>query len=483
MDRLFQSFSQVDASTARKYGGTGLGLAISLRLAELMGGRLWAESEGVPGRGSTFHFTLPAEAAAAGQAAPRQALAGAQPLLAGLRVLIVDDNDTNRRILTLQTEKWGMRPRDTASPREALAWVRRGDPFDAAILDMHMPEMDGLALAAEIRQTRDPAALPLVLFTSLGRREADTDRLGFAAHLTKPIKPSQLFDALTSIFAAQIAQHADAAFPPVPRAQAALAARSDPHLALRHPLRILLAEDNAVNQKLALRLLQQMGYRADVAGNGLETLDALERQPYDVILMDVQMPEMDGLEASRQINQRWPRAARPRIIAMTANAMPGDREMCLAAGMDDYLAKPIRVGELVAALSSSQPLRAVRTHGAPTPMTESIIDRATLAELAANTDAAFVRELVDTYLDDSPRLLDDMRQALRDDNATLLARSAHSLKSNSASVGALGLSALAKELELAGKAGQLDGAQEQVERLARTYTDMAAALKAWQSEV
>ena len=517
MDRLFQSFSQVDASTARKYGGTGLGLAISLRLAELMGGRLWAESEGVPGRGSTFHFILPAEAAApVGPAAPRIAPAGAQPLLAGLRVLIVDDNDTNRRILTLQTEKWGMRPRDTASPREALVWLRRGDPFDAAILDMHMPEMDGLALAAEIRQTRDPAALPLVLFTSLGRREADTDGLGFAAHLTKPIKPSQLLDALTGIFAAQIAPHteeaqrpdavqpgelgqkAEAAQPaepprngdaqrtgvsqPAPGEQAARAGRPDARLAQRHPLRILLAEDNAVNQKLALRLLQQMGYRADVAGNGLEVLDALERQPYDVILMDVQMPEMDGLEASRQINQRWPRAARPWIIAMTANAMPGDREMCLAAGMDDYLTKPIRVGELVAALSRSQPLRAARSHGAPTPMSEPIIDRATLDELAASTDAAFVRQLAETYLDDSPHLLADMRQALQTGNAALLARSAHSLKSNSASLGALGLSALAKELELAAKAGQLADAAQQVERLAGAYEQVAAALKAWQSE-
>ena len=198
-----------------------------------------------------------------------------------------------------------------------------------------------------IRQLPGGQALPLILFTSLGRREVAAEGLGFAAYLSKPIKPSPLYDALVSVLGEPLR-------PGGPPAGHPAAPQLDPALAQRHPLRILLAEDNAVNQKLALRLLQQMGYRADVAGNGLEAIGALERQPYDVILMDVQMPEMDGLEATRQIHRRWARATRPRIVAMTANAMQGDREMCLAAGMDDYISKPIRVNELVEALTKAE---------------------------------------------------------------------------------------------------------------------------------
>jgi len=356
LERLFQSFSQVDASTARRYGGTGLGLAISKRLSELMGGTMWVESDGVPGKGSTFHFTLTAELAPALK--PRAHLSGEQPQLRGRRMLIVDDNATNRRILTLQAHGWGMLTRDTASPAEALRWIQQGDPFDVAVLDMHMPEMDGLMLAAAVREYRDDTVLPLILFSSLGRREigADAEEMGFAAYLTKPLKSSQLFDALASIFASGPPSGEPGGETIVKAKPAAAKPRIDPEMAARQPLRILLAEDNAVNQKLALRLLGQMGYRADLAANGLEAVAALARQRYDVVLMDVQMPEMDGLEASRQICARWPQGVRPRLIAMTANAMQGDREMCLAAGMDDYLSKPIRVEDLVSALSQCHPL-------------------------------------------------------------------------------------------------------------------------------
>jgi GAF domain-containing protein/DNA-binding response OmpR family regulator len=346
MNRLFQSFSQVDASTARKYGGTGLGLAISKRLSELMGGRMWAESTGIPGQGATFNFTIQTRVAAitAGEH-PRRDLRGDQPELKGKRVLVVDDNDTNRRIIMLQMQKWGILSRDTASAREVLSWLEQGQTFDLAILDMHMPEMDGIALATEIRKLREAKALPLVLFTSLGRREADAEASGFAGHLNKPLKPSALFDALITIFSDRGTQLAAPSEP--------LKLQMDPDMAKHLPLKILLAEDNAVNQKLALRLLQQMGYRADVAGNGLEAVEAIERQKYDVILMDVQMPEMDGLDATREI-RKLQTAAQPRIIAMTANAMQGDREMCLAAGMDDYISKPIRIDELISALDRTK---------------------------------------------------------------------------------------------------------------------------------
>ncbi|MGD8491399.1 MAG: GAF domain-containing protein, partial [Anaerolineae bacterium] len=283
MDRLFHSFSQVDASTTRRYGGTGLGLAISKRLSEMMGGTMWAES--TPGQGSTFHFTIRATAA---PAPARAYLDEIQPVLQDKRVLIVDDNATNRRILSRQVELWQMSPQATALPVEALAWLRQGNSFDAAVLDMQMPDMDGLTLAKKIRQLPAPnSRLPLVMLTSLGRSEIKEDMDLFAAFLTKPIKPSSLFDALVSIFSGQPTRVLDR--------EAKGEAQFDAQMGQRWPLRILLAEDNATNQKLALRLLARMGYHADVAANGLEVLEALGRQLYDVVLMDVQMPEMDGL--------------------------------------------------------------------------------------------------------------------------------------------------------------------------------------------
>ncbi|HSV58440.1 MAG TPA: response regulator [Variovorax sp.] len=340
MSRLFQSFSQADSSTTRKYGGTGLGLVISKRLAELMGGTLWVESAG-PGAGSTFFCTIEAPVAPA-PPTRRPVFTGVLADLQGRRVLIVDDNATNRRVLVQQTARWGLDSRDTESPLESLRWLEQGERFDLAILDMHMPEIDGVELARRIRATH--ATLPLVLFSSLGRREVGDAQSLFNAFLSKPIHQSALFDTLMNLLAHEAAAR------PVPGTAAK--PQIDPTMAARHPLRILLAEDNAVNQKLAIRLLQQMGYRADVAGNGIEAVKSVQRQTYDVVLMDVQMPELDGLEATRQICTLLQADQRPRIVAMTANAMQGDQEMCIAAGMDDYLAKPIRVDRLVEALSN-----------------------------------------------------------------------------------------------------------------------------------
>ncbi len=335
IDRLFQSFSQVDASTSRRYGGTGLGLAISKRLAEMMGGTMWVESQF--GAGSTFHFTVQAEPT---RMTTRTQYSGEQPRLAGRRLLVVDDNPTNRRIISLQTHDWGMITRETSSPLEALSWIRKNDPFDLAILDMHMPEMDGVTLGKEIRKLRDAKSLPLVMLSSIGPREEGGEQIDWAAFMTKPIKQSQLFNMLAGIFGKAEAKPEQPARPEKPAEK----------LGVRKPLAILLAEDNTFNQKLATHLLGQLGYRADLAANGLEAIQSVERQHYDVVLMDVQMPEMDGLEATRKICARWSRGERPQIIAMTANAMQGDREMCLQAGMDDYLSKPIRIPDLAAAL-------------------------------------------------------------------------------------------------------------------------------------
>ncbi|MCL4559012.1 MAG: GAF domain-containing protein [Chloroflexi bacterium] len=341
MDRLFKSFSQVDTSTTRRYRLPCNPFAISMRLSQMMGGTMRVESQ--VGSGTTFHFSIRAEAATV--PSRRTELSGEQPQLSGKRLLIVDDNTTNRRIIALQVKDWGMLARDTGSPHEALSWIERGDPLDIAILDMNMPDMDGLMLAREIRKHRDAEELPLVMLSSMGRHETADEAVDWAAYLSKPLKQSQLFDILNAIFSEQ---------PVKPQPSAAGTTQIDTEMGKRLPLRILLAEDNVVNQKLALRLLSQMGYKADVAANGVEAVDAVSSGAYDVVLMDVQMPEMDGLEASRQICARWPWGQRPRIIAMTANAMQGDREICLAAGMDDYISKPIHYEQLAAALNKAR---------------------------------------------------------------------------------------------------------------------------------
>ena len=343
LSRLFHSFSQVDASTTRRYGGTGLGLVVSKRLAEMMGGTIWVESEA--GQGSTFHFTIEAPAVPGEQLSSWQTVH--QPDLTGKQVLIVDDNPTNRYILSHQTTAWGMRPTLVESGAQALALIRQGIPFDLAILDWQMPEMDGQMLAAEIQRYRSPQALPLIMLSSLGRVDTNASAQ-FAASLLKPIKPSQMYDVLMSVMAKQ----------PQPAKPFTPSLKINQGMAETHPLHILLAEDNAVNQKVAVSILRRLGYQADAVANGLEVVAALQRQVYDVILMDVQMPEMDGVAATRHIRREFPAERQPWIIAMTANALEGDREAYLATGMDDYVSKPVRVEDLIQALQRCHPLTA-----------------------------------------------------------------------------------------------------------------------------
>ena len=341
MDRLFRSFSQADISTSRRYGGTGLGLAISRRLAELMDGTLVATSQGVEGEGSRFRLTF--RAAVAPDAAVAPEARGPLPQLAGRRVLIVDNNATNRRILVAQIARWGMTASAIAEAPEALRLVEAGQRFDVALVDLAMPDMDGYTLAAAVRALPAGADLPVVILSSVGHRDRDV-AADVAAFLLKPVKPSALHDALVTVLLGR---------EPAEAAAATDRSATAPQLGQRHPLRILLAEDNAVNRKLALRLLAQIGYEADVAANGLEAIEALRHRPYDVVLMDVQMPELDGLEATRRIRAGEAARADVRIVAMTANALAGDREACLAAGMDDYVSKPIRPAELAAALAAT----------------------------------------------------------------------------------------------------------------------------------
>ena len=356
MERLFKPFSQVDASMTRRYGGTGLGLAICKRLSEMMGGRMWVESQ--VGVGSTFYFTLLAKLA------PSSVLVQdlvVPPGLAGLRLLVVDDFAANRQIISLQAQSWGMHSRIASSGEQALEWLTQSKQFDIAVLDMQMPGIDGLSLAAQIHSLPSYQQLPLVMLSSVGKPilEEIGQKSDFVAFLSKPIKQSHLYDTFVRIFSQQWAcVRPNNSSPP----------QFDSQMAQQLPLRMLLVEDIALNQKVALLMLQQLGYSADVASNGTEALVALSRQDYDVVFMDVQMPEMDGLEATRWILKQWSPASRPWIIAMTAHTMQGDREECLKAGMNDYISKPISIETLVQALNnyrhSGDQLRELLSRGA-----------------------------------------------------------------------------------------------------------------------
>jgi signal transduction histidine kinase len=331
LDRLFKSFSQVDSSTTRHFGGTGLGLVISKRLAEAMGGTMWVETEA--GCGSTFHFTIQIERVAATSV---ESWEEKRPRLAGRRLLIIEDNETNRRILKYWLERFGMRCVAVATGLEAMEQLQPGNSFDAAIVDFELPDTDPLSLAEAIRRLPGGQALHLLLLTSVRLRAGDPRvfQTRISASIHKPIRPRQLFEALSQTFDRRPAS--------LRTAPAVMA--FDPSFATRLPLRILMADDNRINQKVGRGFLEKLGYKADVVGNGLEVIEALQRQAYDIIFLDIQMPEMDGYETARQIQLRW--TDRPRIIAMTGNAMQGDREKCLAAGMDDYVVKPVRIDDV-----------------------------------------------------------------------------------------------------------------------------------------
>ncbi|MBI3799424.1 MAG: response regulator [Deltaproteobacteria bacterium] len=454
-ERLFQSFSQVDASMTRKYGGTGLGLAICKRLVELMGGEIGVES--TPGRGSTFWFTVPF-------AQPLVSVPRSLPLwtdLRGLRVVVVDDNATNRRLLHLYLNSWGMESEEVEGGPQALAVLRRavqeGRPYDVALLDYQMPEMDGLELAQCIKAEPALAAIKLVLLTSAGQHEElkQGQAAGLAATLSKPIRQSQLFNSLAAVLG-------QAPLPMTPRLSRPVFV-PPPSGGSDGPSRgrILVAEDNAVNQKLIVRLLDKLGYRTDVAGNGLEVLEALAAIPYAAVLMDCQMPEMDGYEATRVIRQRETATAAPLhlpIIAMTANAMQGDRAKCLAAGMDDYVSKPINPVELQAALarwtSQSGPGRAEEPGG---PATSPVLEEAEVLARVGG-DRVLLAELVEIFVAEYPSLLAALRAGLIANDPQAVYSAAHSLKGAVGNFGATATVEAARVLEGMGRQGELTGA-------------------------
>jgi signal transduction histidine kinase/HPt (histidine-containing phosphotransfer) domain-containing protein len=457
--RLFKSFQQVDASTTRHYGGTGLGLAICSRLSELMGGKIWVES--AAGKGATFHFTIKTKSTISAVPPPWQSF---QPQLSGKRLLIIEDNATNAKIIAHRVKLWGITQETVTTGPDALKVLAQSAPFDAAIIDLQLPGMDGFALAQEIRVLPHGRSLPLLLLSSV-RLRADDPRpqvAGISVFVHKPVRPAQLLEALYRAMSILLQREKRAPASP----------SIDANFAKRFPLRLLLADDNPINQKVGLSVLSKLGYRADVANNGLETVKAVEQKPYDVILMDVQMPEMDGLEATRVICKRWPDPKRPRIIAMTGNALLGDREKCLEAGMDDYISKPVRIGELQAALERWATRIAKRSDTAfftQQGITINLIDHTLIDELrGVDADgASMLNELLDLFLEDAPQRIAQINQFVAD--PIKMAFHAHALKSMSMSLGAVRLAELCQKLEEAAHSGNEESAARLAQELDRTF--------------
>lgn len=332
---LFEAFTQADSSTTRRYGGTGLGLAIAKHLIGLMGGKIWVESQ--LGKGSTFFFTI--KLATSGIGRTKLYVRGQIPELKNSRVLIVDDNETNRHIFTLQFESWGMIPFTAKSGQEALELIDENEePFELAVIDMQMPSMDGLELGKNIKSIPFKGDIPMIMLTSLGKINKLPSEI-FDAQLSKPIKLAELFEEVLRVIAETRNRRTNLADHNI-----------DKELADKLPMRILLAEDNITNQDLVITLLSKMGYKIDAVENGRKVLEMLERKKYDIILMDIQMPVINGMEATKIICEKYPEPERPKIIAITANAMPGDRERYLNAGMVDYLPKPIKFKDVQSVL-------------------------------------------------------------------------------------------------------------------------------------
>ncbi|HXH70194.1 MAG TPA: response regulator [Pyrinomonadaceae bacterium] len=455
---LFQAFAQADGSTTRKYGGTGLGLTISKQIVETMGGEIGIESEA--GIGSTFYFTvrLEKQSVNAEAVSPPRLLAD----LHNLRVLIVDDNATNRRILVHQTTSWGMIPREAENGIIALELLRaaaqNGKPFDVALFDFNMPKMDGFELARAIKADKKLSAVRLVLMPSFDNRgDRQTAReIGIAAYLIKPVKQSQLFDCLAMVLGESESMPSTAA-----DSTAVSAATNQNNLITRHSLaenhpvssaRILIAEDNVVNQKVAKRQVEKLGYHADVVGNGVEALAALAETSYDIVLMDCQMPEMGGYEATAELRLREGKDKRTVVIALTANALEGESEKCLAAEMDDYLSKPVNVVELQNVLKRWQPSLAEKIHTTASPQGTSVRQPSSLVDMdrlrdVTENDQELMRELIKIYLQQMSENLEKLKAAVEAGASDEIKRLAHTMLGGSATCGMNAVVASLRQLE------------------------------------
>ena len=485
MERLFKPFSQVDASMTREYGGTGLGLAISKRLCNMMSGSIWVESE--VGVGSTFYFTIMAQLAPTDENSDIDT--NIQQNLTGKRLLVVDKSATNRQVVSLQASNWGMFVCSVESGLQALELINSGEQFDIAVLDVQMPDIDGLTLAERIRSLPSGQNMPLVMLSSVeGLIHKEHKKLGLVATLTKPIKQSQLYNVFMNTFCSPQDSR---------KSQQLLVPEFDSELSQKLPLRILLVEDIPLNQKVALQMLKRMGYRADIANNGLEALSALCKTSYDLVFMDLEMPVMDGLEATQRICQKWS-SSRPWIIAMTAHAMQGDREKCLSAGMNDYVSKPMRMKHLFQALCNyqmscpenekNQPSVCYNKDESPssvkikaelpeTVLTEAI-DAETFQSLKdmIGDDEEVLAEFIDNYLEDAPQRLLAIHRAIDNKDAAELYSFAHALKSLSVTIGAMSVAKLCEELEAIGNAGNTVGASTLASQIETEYQRVEVAL-------
>ncbi|MGB7989327.1 MAG: response regulator [Candidatus Methylophosphatis roskildensis] len=485
--RLFAPFTQADSSTTRRFGGTGLGLAIAKRLVEIMGGKLNPASE--PGKGSIFSFEIELQKQDQ-HARPAPRVGG----LRGLNVLVVDDNAANREILEHQLAGWSMRCSTCEGGPRALGLLHdaaaSGTPFDLAILDQHMPEMDGLELARAIKAERAIAGTRLVMLSSvmLSAQSQERADAGIACYLTKPARQSDLFNALaTTMGSRTVAAGADAG---------ALCESGQP-TPVRERLggRVLLAEDNPVNQQVALLMLESLGVMAVLAGDGRQAVDAVARETFDAVLMDCQMPELDGFEATATIRNREYDAGkgyRLPIIALTANAIEGDRERCLAAGMDDYLSKPFSREQLagtlarwIKPLASTAPTsaatpRPATAHGADReqeavrPLNPRALDA--IRELDPSGRSGLVARVVHSYLDDAPKRLVQMRTGLGEDDTVALGKAAHALKSASANVGAERLAAHCRDIEALARKSSIEGCDRLLLAAAAEFERVVTAL-------